>query len=131
MVSKSKQKINLWDICKRKFKHLHYNPSYLHGTEEAQPLSRALLEALQIHHRQLCCCLIVSPERLPKSHLLSKDTNKDYRIGEQRLSLERPLTVKGNITLYFSHGKYNLLLLNHLFVKSLRYDRQLLHRLSV
>lgn len=131
MVSKSKQKINLWDICKRKFKYLHYNPSYLHGIEEAQPLSRALLEALQIHQRQLCCCLIVSPERLPKSPLLSKDTNKDYRIGEQRLSLERPLTVKGNITLYFSHGKYNLLLLKHLFVKSLRYDRQLLHRLSV
>lgn len=29
-----------------KFKHLHYNPSYLHDIEEAQPLFPALLEAL-------------------------------------------------------------------------------------
>lgn len=114
-----------------KFKHLHYNPSYLHGIEEAQPLSLALLEALQIHQKQFCCCPIVSPERLPKSHLLPKDTNKDYRAGEQRLSSERPLTAIGNTTLYFSHVKYNLPLLKHLFVKSLRYDRPLLHILSV
>lgn len=45
-----------------KFKHLHYNPSYLHGIEEAQPLFLALLEALQMYQRQFCCCPIVSSE---------------------------------------------------------------------
>lgn len=91
-----------------KFKHLYYNPSYLHGIEEAQLLFLAIFlkprTRFSEHIKESSAAVLLSTQEGYLNPIFSPNsTNRDYRItGEQRLQFGEPCDSQRKYNLVFS-----------------------------